>query len=145
YRYFESKDALVNTLYQKWKGALFSFLLKDFPYDAPPRQQFHELWQRLGRFALPHPRVFFFLELHHPGHPAEKGRKMEEDGLRLLQGFVKGAQALQVLKPVDSEILIAMVYGAFVGLLKGDALGYLPFTAEVLAAAEQVMWEAIRQ
>src|SRR4029077_3887695 len=50
YRYFTSKEALVNALFQQWKAALFQALTADFPTDAPPRQQFHELWQRLGRF-----------------------------------------------------------------------------------------------
>ncbi len=145
YRYFESKEALVNALFQKWKGALLGILLNDFPMDAGPRQQFHEFWVRLGRFAADHPQAFAFLELHHHGaYLNEESRRMEEDGLQLLRSFVQQAQAQQAMKPVPAELLMALVYGAFTGLLKGCLLGYLQLTPEHLAQAEQVMWEAIR-
>src|SRR5690349_16044689 len=38
YRYFASKEALVNALYQKYKAELTGLILKDFPLDKPARQ-----------------------------------------------------------------------------------------------------------
>src|SRR5262245_60044865 len=65
YRYFESKEALVNALYQREKQKLMALLTADFPMDAPPRQQFRELWKRLWKFATETPKSAIFLELHH--------------------------------------------------------------------------------
>lgn len=144
YRYFASKEALVNALYQRWKGALMGALTASFPADASPRQQFHELWQRLGRFAVEHPEGFAFLELHHHGYLDEESRQREYVGLLGLKGFVERAQAQQVMKAAPPEVLISLVYGGFVGLAKAETHGYLRLTPEVLAAAEQVMWEAVR-
>lgn len=144
YRYFASKEALVNALYQQWKGALLSALLSDFPVDESPRQQFHELWHRLGRFATRHPQEFAFLELHHHAYLDEASLKMEQSGMQLLKGFVEQAQAEQAMRPARAELIMALVYGAFVGLLKGCAQGYLKLTPALLSAAEQLMWEAIR-
>src|SRR2546428_10794417 len=49
YRYFPSKEDLVNALYQKWKQELRRTILADFPLEAPERQQFHEFWVRVTR------------------------------------------------------------------------------------------------
>src|SRR5262245_23355298 len=68
YRYFASKEALVNALYQYWKGVLGATLLTGFPLEAPPREQFHEVWSRLHRFAARYPTALQFLELHHHGN-----------------------------------------------------------------------------
>lgn len=144
YRYFASKEALVNALYQQWKGALLSALLSDFPVDESPRQQFHELWHRLGRFANRHPQEFAFLELHHHAYLDEASLKMEQSGMQLLKSFVEQAQAEQAMRPARAELIMALVYGAFVGLLKGCAQGYLKLTPALLSTAEQLMWEAIR-
>lgn len=37
YRYFASKEALVNALYQREKGLLAAIMLKDFPADVGAR------------------------------------------------------------------------------------------------------------
>ena len=145
YRYFESKHALVNALYQHWKGVLFTSIMGDFDFDAPPRQQLHQFWQRLGRFATAHPKEFAFLELHHHGYLDEDSKRIEEGGLRALQAFVERAQAQEVVKPVSAELLMALIYGAFIGVYKGSVLGYLQMTPETLDSAEQAIWEAIRR
>lgn len=145
YRYFESKEALVNALFQQWKGVLMNTLLHEFPVGAAPRQQFHEFWKRLGCFVAKHPRAFAFLELHHhTPYLSEESRCLEESGLRLLLSFVEQAQANQVMKRVPARVLMSLVYGAFAGLVRGALHGYLELTPEVLETAEQVMWEAIR-
>src|SRR5688572_8661145 len=61
YRYFASKEALVNAVYQLWKARLGRALLDEFPVDAPFRRQFHELWTRLVRFATRERAAFSFL------------------------------------------------------------------------------------
>src|SRR6187551_892332 len=50
YRYFASKEALVNELFQFWKHELGRTLLTDFPHSAGMRQQFHEVWRRISQF-----------------------------------------------------------------------------------------------
>src|SRR5579859_4900098 len=67
YRYFESKEAIVNALYRQEKAALGRALLEDFPFDAPVREAFHEMWVRLTRYATEHRKNVAFLELHHHG------------------------------------------------------------------------------
>ena len=145
YRYFESKEALVNALYQRWKSRFGEVLLERFPVDAAPRAQFHEFWQRMVRFAVENPRAALFLELHHhqPYIDAES-RAIEERMLLALRAFITRAQEQQILKRFDPALLLAVAYGAFTGLMKEYWLGRVDLTPESIAQAETCAWESIR-
>ncbi len=146
YRYFESKEALVNALYQQWKSALGSLLVTDFPFGAPVREQFHVYWTRMAEFVRRHPKAFAFLELHHHSpYLDEKSRAIELELLVPIALFLAETSRQQVTKDLPPEILIAIVYGAFAGLVKASWLGHLQLTPDVLASAEACCWESIRR
>jgi AcrR family transcriptional regulator len=145
YRYFDSKEAIVNALFREHKQAFSRALLHDFPIEAPTRQAFHEIWARIGRFAKDNPKVIAFLELHHHGdYLDDASRAVEMQMLLPLKAFVEDAQRKQILKPVPAEVLIAIVWGAFVGLVSACNKGFIGFDGPAFDAAEACMWEAIR-
>jgi AcrR family transcriptional regulator len=146
YRYFDSKEALVNAVFQKWKGVLASILVQNFPTRAPVREQFHEIWDRLALFASEQPLAFAFLELHHhQPYLDETSRAIENTILESILAILREAQRLEVLKPVPAELLVAVAYGAFVGIVKGAQAHGVTLTPEHLAVGEQCVWEAIRR
>ncbi|MEO6575075.1 MAG: TetR/AcrR family transcriptional regulator, partial [Polyangiaceae bacterium] len=57
YRYFASKEELVNALFKLHKTALSEALMRGFPVDAPAREQFHVFWKRAAVFAKNHPQA----------------------------------------------------------------------------------------
>jgi AcrR family transcriptional regulator len=145
YRYFESKETIVNELYREKKRQLASALLADLPASAPTRQVFHEVWVRLGRFAEQHPEVLAFLELHHhDDYLDDASRKLEREALLPLKLFVEDAQAKQIFKPFAPEVLMAVVWGAFIGVVRACKMGLCPLEP-AMEAAEACMWEAIRR
>jgi AcrR family transcriptional regulator len=145
YRYFENKEALVNALYQKHKGALTARVLKDFPVDKPARQMVHVLWTRLADFAREQPRAFAFLELHHHADYLDaQSQAVESRIVDLACRFLQAAQARGEVKPYAPMLLIAVLHGAFVGMLRKAWEGLLELTPEISAQAEQCAWEAIR-
>lgn len=144
YRHFDSKETLVNELYRRCKAALMTSLLDEFPLAAAPRVQFHTFWTRLGAFAAAHPRALAFLELnHHAAYLDHHSRALEESSLRPIFDFVESARRASAIKDVPTEALMALVWGAFVGLLKASHLGHLTLTAEVVDATEACIWDAI--
>ena len=145
YRYFRSKEDLVNALYRQCKKELATHVLLGITPDAPPREQFHQFWLRLAAFARDQPRVFFFLELHHHGSylDAESNAieaRMMDMGVR----FLEAAQKRGEVKPYSPMLLIAIVHGAFIGMLRKCWEGHLELTPETIAAGETCAWEAIR-
>lgn len=146
YRYFPSKEALVNALFQRHKQALGAAMLAGFPFEAPFREQFHHFWSRVCAYAAEHPVALQFLELHHHGpYLDETSRTIEQQLLGTAKAMVDDAIGRQILKPVPGELLMAIVWGSFRALIQGGCEGLLTLDGAMIAQAESCVWEAIRR
>jgi AcrR family transcriptional regulator len=145
YRYFASKEALVNAVYQNAKLMFGQALLAGFDANATIRSQFHNLWFCMLDFVRAHPKHVAFLELHHhASYIDEESRRIEAAVIGPIKAFIIDAQEKQIIKAVDPEVVIAVTYGSFVGLLKRSWEGKVELTREILESAENCVWEAIR-
>lgn len=145
YRYFAHKEELVNAVYQRCKTDLMTQLLEAFPFDAGARHQFRVFWRRLASFARARPEAIGFLELHHHApYLNPTSRALELESLQPVVAFFLQASEAGVLKARPPEVLISVVWGAFVGLLKAERLGHLELSDAVVEAAEECCWDAIR-
>jgi AcrR family transcriptional regulator len=149
YHYFRDKEALVNEVYRDAKLRLGAALLDGLPdldvyrFDQAERW-FGELWQRLATFATAEPEAFRFLEMQdHVPYLDAKSREVELSVLAPL--WFAGKRLRQQTKaggaPVD--VLIALLWGAFVGLVKASRLGYLKLDARSLAHARDACWRML--
>ena len=146
YRYFESKEALVNALYQHWKRAAMSAVLDGFPFTAPPREQFHQLFRRFVAFARESPAAFAFLELHHHADYLDaESLAMEQQAMSMAHVFLEQTRAQRITRDADPGVLIAVVLGGIVRLLRHHAEGQLALDEQQLEQAEHVLWECVRQ
>ena len=145
YRYFESKEALVNEIFREQKLLFGRIALDDFPATAPIREQFRVLWTRMARFAIDHPSSFVFLELHHHARYLDAAsRAVEQRMTELFAHVVINAQARGEFKPGDPRVLMGLVMGAFIGVIRSCVdIDLAPASAD-WTLAEQCMWEAIR-
>jgi len=146
YRYFESKEAIVNALYQRWKGALAAALVGDFPFEAPARAQLEHFVSRAFGFARKHPLAFNFLELHHHApYMDEESRAIERLVLEPARQFFEQHQRSKATRKLPAELLGAVIWGAIVGLVKAAGLGYAELTPRAEKQAAEVLWDAIRR
>lgn len=145
YRYFESKEALVNAIYRQEKQRFANAVLTDFPTPTTTREQFRVMWLRMAKFATEHTPAFIFLELHHHARYLDaESRAVEQRMTALFTTIVTAAQARHELKAGPPQVLMGLVMGAFIGVIRScvdnDASpAYADWTL-----AEQCMWEAIR-
>lgn len=145
YRHFESKEALVNALYRRWKQAAIDATLADFPFTAPPRDQLVAFVRRIVRFAQENPAAFRFLEHHHHAPYLDaRSLELEESSMQMVTGLLTQTSARGETKRVDPILLSALVWGGVVRLLKEAEDGHVKLDEALLADAEQVLWEAIR-
>ncbi len=145
YRYFESKEALVNALYRREKQAVLQHVLEAFPVALSPREQFHHFFRRVTGYAMEHPDSFRFLEHHH--HAAyldEESRAIEQRAVGLAHSFLLETARQRITKPVAPEVLMAVVWGGIVHLMKDAWAGRIALSDQVLEQAEDVCWEAAR-
>jgi AcrR family transcriptional regulator len=146
YRYFPSKEALVNELYRVEKERLGIALLRGHPIDGPAREQFRHFWDQAIAYALDNPRSIRFLELHHHAPYLDAAsREVESLSLLPLVHSLQRAIGQQVVKDLAPHLLIAIVWGAFLGVIKTVWEQRISPTPETFRAAEQCCWEAIRR
>ncbi len=146
YRYFDSKEALVNVLYRDWKQTMAEILMADYPIGEPFRVQFHHIWSSLAQFALQHPQALAFMELHHhASYLDDESRALESQLNGAIIAFIAMAQTQQILKDLPAPVLNALVHGSFVGLVRESKGGAYSLTPEIIAAAEEAVWAAIRR
>jgi AcrR family transcriptional regulator len=146
YVYFASKEALVNEVYRDAKLRLKAALLDGLPDIDPDRDGgqawFGELWRRLGAFARKEPEAFRFLEMQdHTPYLDAASRKLELAVLAPLWLAGNRLHARVGGPPVD--VAIALLWGAFVGLVKASRLGYLALDDRKLAQAGAACWRMI--
>lgn len=145
YRYFASKEALVNAVYQRHKSAVADSIIGNFPFESTAREQFHAFFARAIAFAQAEPRAFKFLELHHHAEYLDDTSKaLEQRVLVFARTFLEGTREQQITKPLSSELLMSVIWGAVVGIIKASWEGRLRLTKEAAIQAENCCWEAIR-
>src|SRR5262245_12458598 len=119
YHYFDSKEVLVNTLYRSWKGVVAQRVLKAFPQDASPREQFRVMWHEMIAFAREQPAAFAFIELHnHASYLDDESRAVDRNLKDFARGVIQFAQMQGLLKPLDATVLMELILGAFVGMMR---------------------------
>ena len=145
YRYFESKEALVNALYRQEKQRFAASVIEEFPAATHARELFRTLWNRMASFAIDNPKAFVFLELHHHARYLDaESQAVEQRMTFLFSNIVTSAQARGELKAGPPRILMGMVLGAFVGVIRGCVEIDQPLGEADWKLAEQCVWEAIR-
>jgi TetR/AcrR family transcriptional regulator, repressor of fatR-cypB operon len=145
YRYFESKEALVNALYRQEKQRFAERVLHDFPTTTIARELFRTMWMRMSKFAIETPKPFIFMELHHHASYLDaESRALEARMLDLFTNVVTAAQARGELKVGPPRLLMGLVMGAFVGVIRSCVELDQPLEDADWKLAEQCIWEAIR-
>lgn len=145
YRYFESKERLVNELYRREKQRVVEHVLAGLPTTESPRTQFRYFFRAIVEYALENQASFRFLEHHHhaPYLDAES-RALEARTIMMALAFLAETGKQQITKPVAPQVLMAVVWGAIVRLLKEGWEGHLTLDDDTLDQAEGVLWEAVR-
>jgi AcrR family transcriptional regulator len=145
YRYFDSKEALVNELYREQKLRFAREVIDNFPSGVPARELFRTLWQRMAAYACAHPQSYAFMELHHHARYLDaQSRAMEQRMVDLIIALIGTAQMRGELKAASPRLLIGLVMGAFCGLLRDCLEQDLRPDSADWVLAERCMWEAIR-
>jgi TetR/AcrR family transcriptional regulator, repressor of fatR-cypB operon len=146
YRLYPSKEALVNAVFVQAKERLESALAQaeGAAHVEDPRAYFRELWNRLVKFARDEPTSFHFLELQdHNAYLDAQSRAVE---LRVLGPIFAACSELQAVdvftRDVGPDVIMAFIWGAFVGLVKAERTGYIKLADETYAATCDASWRA---
>jgi TetR/AcrR family transcriptional regulator, repressor of fatR-cypB operon len=145
YRYFISKEALVNALYRQEKERFAERVLANFPAATIARDLFRQMWHRMAQFSVENPKPFVFLELHHHADYLDaESRALEERMLQLFSSVIMAAQARGEIKQGRPSLLMGIIMGAFIGVMRNCVGAKAVLDESDWTFAEQCVWEAIR-
>lgn len=142
YRYFDNKEALVNELFREEKLAVQQRLYAGLDKSLPPQEQFAVVWQRMVEFTREAPDSYRFMELqdHRPYLDAQS-RDLERKMLAPILGYYRSMQDKGVFRrPIRPEVLMALIWGAFVNMIKAERDGHITLDQADIDAARDACW-----
>ena len=146
YRYFVSKEAIVNAIYQRQKAQLLAAVMAEFPFEGEARTQIHHFVSKVLAFARRHPQAFQFLELHHHApYLDDKSREVETSVVSMANEFVAQHERAKVLRKAPDGVLAAMVWGALVGFVRAGWEKRADTGEKGEVALEDAIWSAVRR
>jgi len=144
YRHFESKEALANAVFRSCKNAMHEALRDALAAGGNERDRFLGMWQGLSAMATANPTALRFLELqHHEGYLDEESRNLSDSVFATAVAFMRDGQNAGVVRMANPGILIALVFGAFVGLFKEAYLGRYTLDDASIQGAGESAWQMI--
>jgi len=146
YRYFDSKEALVNAVFQKWKrdfdDAAFG---AGFPTHEPLRLQFRRTWRSAMEWALRNPIAATFVQLHfHAPYLDDASRTLVDRAFERGAAFFRLGNEQQVTRALPAEALMFMLDGIFNAMVRANRSGMVKLDDALLDAVEEAAWAAIR-
>jgi len=146
YRYFTSKEAIVNAIYQRQKSQMLAAVMADFPFQGEARTQIHHFVSSVLTFARRYPLAFKFLELHHHAPYLDaKSREVESSVVTMANEFVAQHERAKVLRKAPEGVLSSLVWGAIVGFVRAGWEKRADTGEKSEVAFEEAIWEAVRR
>ncbi|MHC0432361.1 TetR/AcrR family transcriptional regulator [Streptomyces sp. O3] len=143
YRYFPNKEALGNAVHQRAKVTMLAYLTVDGGYESI-RAEFGAVWRGLAHFARDHPDAFVFLEHQQHEHYLDAdSRALSARIEELALDLTRRGQAVGEIRPAAPHLLVALVFGAFVGLVKTVRSAGAALSDEDIAVTETATWDLL--
>ncbi|KXZ16593.1 TetR family transcriptional regulator [Bacillus nakamurai] len=144
YRYFDSKETLVNVLYQESVQRFTEKFKTDFS-KISVREGFQQLFYCLVDFTKESEYALFFLETNKDAYFLnETSHKLLDELTKMLGEYFQRGKSEGVLRNLPSNVLMAIVLGAYLKLYQLVRTGSVEITKPFLKELELCCWDAIR-
>ena len=145
YRYFPTKEALVNAVYRDRKQAFAAAMALAVDPAAAPRDQAGALWRASVGWAQANSAAFRFLELHHHADYLDADSRAATDQTQaVLRAQLDDArQAGAVRSDLSVDVLVALLSGALAGFVREVDAGGLGADRGTIDAAGAAVWRLV--
>jgi len=144
YIYFEGKEQLLNELYRylMLKGTLS--LLPSIAH-LPLKQQLFTIWSNVLKFRISNSSQAAFLhQFRYSSFLSEESRKVDEQFVGHLVAFLNAGKKEFIVKDMDNNILIPLMYGYVNNLARHLALKKIKMTEKIVEQTFVICWDAIK-
>jgi AcrR family transcriptional regulator len=144
YRHFQSKEELANTVYRVCKTTLHEGLRDALGRGGSVEEKFLRMWESMANMAASDPKAMRFIELqHHDEYLDDASRALSDAVFDTAEQFMREGQKLGFIREANPRVLIALVFGAFVGLFKEACLGRYELDEAKVREAGTLAWRVV--
>jgi AcrR family transcriptional regulator len=144
YRHFQSKEELANTVYRTCKTTMHDALRDALARGGSVEEKFLRMWESLAKMAETDPKAMRFIELqHHEEYLDDSSRALSDAVFGTVEEFMRDGQSAGFIREANPRMLIALVFGAFVGLFKEAMLGRYELDDVKVRAAGGFAWRLV--
>ena len=144
YRFFESKQHLVNVLFRTLKANFRATLFAQVTPAGKPQQQFDAFVDGVLQFALADPIGFLFLETHyHEPYLDDESRALDARLRSDVADWVTTLAKQGIIVTVDAHALVAAVLGQLVYLVRGHHERRFTLDRTTIEAFKDMTWRMI--
>lgn len=141
YHYFESKDALIHTLYREVLAKLTRTLTENI-YALPLKERLKAMWLSTFDFYAHHPQETVFLEQYkHSAYYPARMREADAPLERLMQAFQSDIGS-GAFKDLPLPVLQAMTLDVAISLAKAQVAGRLELDEPTLQTVADIVCNA---
>jgi len=149
YHYFESKEALINELYQELEKKVMVALQEGYPISKPIRERFIHLGTALLRYFIAHPLYFRYMEQYHNSPYGVSLRRdkilSKTDNRDIFKDLFEDGIAQQVIKDLPLIMLFALAFGPLVALTRDHTLGFIILDETLIVQIVEACWDGIKR
>jgi AcrR family transcriptional regulator len=149
YRYFESKDVLINELHRELEKKIMVVFQEGYPFGRPIRERFLYLINGLLRYFIAHPLHFRYLEQYFNspyGISSHRDRLLGKSGNQdILMDIFEEGIAQQILKDLPVVVLFALAFGPLIPLVRDNTQGFVILDDALIRKTTEACWDAIKR
>ncbi len=144
YIYFESKEHLLNELYQHIMMSGTIQLLPNITH-LPMKMQFNVIWESVIRFRYQRKdEVLFLDQFRYSPMLSEENSKLTERFISHISKLLDLGKEQMIVKSWSNDLLIPLLYGYANDLARYLAVRKVALTDEIVEQTFKICWDAIK-
>ena len=146
YVYFKDKVELINALYLHLKRKQAKHYLKPEDLDRPFKMSFRLVWENFLLVSLDYPEESAFIEQYYRSPFLRPEVRNEADLLlQAAHDVLLRGQAEELIKPLDTSLLLAHLSGSILELVKWHYAGIIELDRTNLDAPFSLAWDSVKR
>jgi len=149
YRYFESKDALINELNRELEEKIMASLQTGYSREKPLRERFLHLAMALCNYLVSHPIHFRFIEQYYNSPYGVSLRRErlfgKSNGYDIFRSLFEEGIKQQVLKDLPLPLLFALAFGPILAMMRDHILGFIVLNDTLIKRTLEACWDGVKK
>ncbi|RJP89629.1 MAG: TetR/AcrR family transcriptional regulator [Desulfobacteraceae bacterium] len=148
YRYFESRDALIRTMYKEKEDRLVTLLLADYPIERPVRECFFHIGTGVIDYFIHNPLDFRYTEqFHNSPYGVEHRRNRifaSADKPDIFIDLYERGTAQQVIRDMPMVVFFNLAFAPIIWTIRDHVLGFLNLDALLSRKLVESCWDSVK-